>query len=568
LQTATTSATADEVAAKRFVLSHPDIFIERYSGLRLKTFQRRILYATYLNERLVVLLPAGHGKSTLISKWYTIWRICQNPNIRIILVMKTDAEVSYYARSIRKELAANHQLIRDFGPFVPRGKDAVWSNDAIEVHKRQIREPQPTVEFASSKSIEQVLGHRCDEYLCDDIVTPSTVSTDDQREKQKGVFNEGIDTGPQPLWDRDPETGLFLNKPDEIYWPSPEEYIPGLEPRYWKGALIGTVFHPADLLHEKARSPQDLIPGRIYKGNAPGWKMMYFDCWEHDADNNVTDNPLWPERWSREALHMKEAGQGTIDFNKRYRNIAVSDADLTFKRIWVKGEGDYPGCLNRRRSWGELPEHAVYPALEQWGPNPPKWYPVESFDPSTGRKNKGSTWSSYVVQAVNMNAKVKRRYLIDIFRAQLGFDDILTKLEEMYFLWGCQLSVIEQNAAQRWLIDNERMKKLQLDRGMVVKGHETQAGNKIDPIMGVGSMQGMVRDGLLDIPYMTPSDKEKAAPFIDQLQLYPEGVTDWVMALWFGDLAFREGQRKFKAWSRGPGRQEVLPSVRKWQADI
>jgi hypothetical protein len=166
-----------------------------------------------------------------------------------------------------------------------------------------------------------------------------------------------------------------------------------------------------------------------------------------------------------------------------------------------------------------------------------------------------------------MNAEVKRRYLIDIYRAQLGFDDILTKLWELYWQYKCSLCIIEQNAAQRWLIDNDRMKKMQLD-GMAVKGHETQAGNKIDPVMGVGSMQGMVREGLLDIPFATMSDREKAAPFIDQLQLFPEGLTDWVMALWFGDLSLREGQRKYRAWSRGPGRKETLPSIEEWRRNM
>lgn len=480
--------------------------------------------------------------------------------------MKTDAEVSFYARAIRKELVGNHKLIKDWGTFAPTGRDAVWSNDAIEVVGRQIREPQPTIEFASSKSIEQVLGHRCDKYLCDDIVTPSSVSTEDQREKQRANFNEGIDTGPQPLWDLD-DQGSFINKPEEVYWPHPDEFEKGLAPVYWSGALIGTCFHPADMLHEKGRSPRDLVPGKIYRGNDASWRMMYWDCWKHDKDNNVTEEPQWPERWSVEKLKAKEASLGTIDFNKRYRNIAVSDADLTFNRVWIKGEDNFPGCLNRNRSWGEYPTFAVDEQLEQWGDKYPNWKTIESFDPSTGRRNKGSTWSSYVVQAVNMNAKVKRRYLIDIYRGQLGFDDILTKLFELYWRYKCALAVIEQNAAQRWLIDNDRMKAEELN-GFNCKGHETQAGNKIDPVMGVGSMQSMIRDGLLDIPYKTPSDRDIAAPFIDQLQLFPEGLTDWVMALWFGDLALREGQRKYKAWSRGPGRVESLPSVEQWKRNF
>ena len=544
---------AEGIAAKRFLISHPDVFIEYYSGLKLKAFHRRIIYAINLNQRVVVLLPAGHGKSTLIAKWMTIYWLCQNPNIRIILVMKTDEEVKFYARAIRRELTSNHKLISDWGPFIPKGRDIVWSNDAIEVAKRQIREPQPTVEFASAKSIEQVLGHRCDRYLGDDIVTPTTVSTEEQREKQRGNFNEGIDTGPQYLWDRDPETGLFINKPGEIYWPEPSEYPPGLYPMYEAGALIGTVFHPSDLLHEKGRSPVDLKPGKIYRGNDPSWKLMYFDCWEHDEDDNVTEDPIWPERWSREKLKAKEASLGTVDFNKRYRNIAVADADLTFKRIWIKGsdDGEYPGCRNRTRSFGELPD------IEG-----ARWYKAIGFDPSTGRKVSGSSWSSYLALAVNLEEpEPRRRYVLDILRGQMGFDDILDTFEKMWMDLGIDKGVIEQNAAQKWLLDNRRVQSWQIERHWDIVGWETQTGTKLNPVMGVNSMQSLVREGLLDIPYATPTDREKAAPFIDQLQLFPEGIHDWVMALWFAELAVARSRRKYRAWARGPGRVETLPSA-------
>lgn len=553
---------ANDLVARRYLLSHPDIFIEHYSGLRLKTFHRRIIYAVHLNPRICILLPAGHGKSTLISKWYTIFCIAQNPNIRLILIMKSDEEVSFYAKSIRRELAGNHALIRDWGPFVPRGRDAVWSNDAIEVAQRQITEPQPTIEFASAKSIDQVLGHRCDKYLGDDIVTPKTVNTEELREKQKVDFNMGIDTGPQPLWDLD-DNGQWINKPEHIFWPEAKDYPPGLAPVYWSGGLIGTVFHPEDLLHEKGRSPIDLVPGKMYRGNADGWKMMYYDCFEHDPETNVPleDKPIWPERWvagprvpGKESLSEKRA-QGEKEFNCRYRNIAVADSDLTFKRWWIKGtdDGEFPGCLNRRRSLSELPKHEN-----------PLWVVAQGLDPSTGRKKKGSTWSSYLVLASDLNEAQHKRYLLDLERGQLGFDDILKNLYDFHTGYGCTLSVVEQNAAQKWLLDNHTVQGWIMNEKLRIIGHETQAGNKNDPVMGVMSMDAMVKNGWLDIPYQTPEDRDKVGPFLDQLYMFPQGVFDWVMALWFAHLGIGDQRRKYRSWARpGASRTITLPSARR-----
>jgi hypothetical protein len=541
---------ASEAAARRFLASHPDVFIEYYSGLRLKDYHRKVIYAMQLHKRIVILLPAGHGKSTL-TKWFIIYNLAINPNVRIILVMKTDNEVSSYARAIKRELISNPRLIHDWGPFKPEGNDIVWSNDAIEVYHRQIREPQPTVEFASSKSIDQVLGHRCDIYICDDIVTPKVVSTEEQRRKFEEIFNEGVDRNPQYIWDIEPQTGEFINKPPEVYWPRPQDFEPGLAPVYEKGILLGTVFHPQDLFHLKGRSPLNLRPGKIYRGNDPKWKVLYYDCWEHDEDNNVTDRPLWPERWTAEELKLTEASIGTLDFNRRYRNIAIDEGELVFKPAWIVGDPpDYPGCLDESRSFGELPDI----------PSP---FIVLGLDPSSGRTSRASSFSSYVVLAASKAEQPPaKRYVIDIRRGQFGFDDILNTLYELYRRYGCHLAVVEQNASQRWLLDNHRVKSWQADEGFRIQGHETQSGTKLDPVMGVASMQSLFRDGKVSIPWATPSDREKARELVEQLKLYPTGVTDYVMAFWFANIGIGDTVRRYRSWARGGHTYITLPSAR------
>ena len=556
----------DEVAAKKNRLEDCSLFISYYSQasgvpLVLEQYQIDMLEVVATTPRLVLLLPATHGKSTIISMWYVIWRICQNPNIRIIVVMKNDNEVGMYASAIRHELERNQALIRDFGPFRPEGRDAKWSNSAIEVVHRQISTPQPTVEFASANSIEQVLGHRCDEAILDDTVTPKTTNTQSLRDSQEQMFNNGINTGPQPLWDRD-EDGKWLTKPDDIYWP--DDLRPYGQPIvYWKIVLDGTVFHPDDLFHRKGRSPQDLQPGVVYDGHAKGWKILYYDCWKHDENNVATDEPLMPSRWSREALLEQEA-QGAVDFAKRYRNIAIDEGHTVFKKVWIRGNkgegGDFVGCLDdgldgrALRSWGELP-------YEVANGKPAKWRLSLGVDPATGRTSESASSTAFVLMACDMDAAVKERYLLDIYNQQIGYEDIIS-----WILFGDQLTgvpwgfydkyrfdvvAIEKVAAHKYLLDSHRLLEAKTEHRFEILPVETQAQNKVAMVAG---LQGLFVDGTIHIPYGTPADREKSADLLEQLQLFPQGKNDYPMAMMFSDKGLGSSQSRYKSWSSGPGR--------------
>jgi hypothetical protein len=522
-------------------------------------------------------LPATFGKSTILARWLTIWRICQNPNTRGIVIMKNDAEVKDYATAIRNELAGNYELIKDFGPFKPPGRDAKWSNEAINVLHRQIIEVQPTVEFASSNTIDQVLGHRCDWFLADDIVTPTTTSTQAQRDKQESMFDEGIDTGPQYLWDRNPHwdptkpggpnNPFFLSKPEHIYWP--EELRPYGKPLlYESGCIAGTAFHVDDLYHRKGRSPLGLTPGKLYKGNKAPWKLLYYDCWVHDEDNNVTDIPLMPSRWTKEKLLEKEKA-GLIAFSRRYRNICIDEGHTVFRKLWLVGNeeegGEYKGVLEDGgqgrplRSWGQLPYEDG------------KWWLSLGVDPATGGVGEGYSWTAYVLLAVDLSAEVKERYLLDIYREQMGYEDIISRIlvgdprtgvgHGFYADYKFDIVCIERVAQNRWLLDSHRFQAAQVDNGFRVKGIETQANSKIAM---VAELQDLFINGQIHIPYATPADREKAAELVEELTLYPQGAKDdFPMALAFANKGINDSKSPYRSWITGHGRYIETPHYKR-----
>ncbi len=484
--------------------------------------------------------------NSTMMKWYVVYKIAQNRNVRIILLMKNQEEVNMYARAIRQELAANQQLLKDFGRFVPSGRDAVWSNDSIIVRGRQITEPQPTVLFASAATIDSVLGKRSDIVIADDIVTPTTVSTLAQRDKQWAIFNEGVETSPQYIWDHDRNGKLLV--PPHIDWP--------MGVGYEKLVLIGTVFDTDDLFHRKVGNIGRLPHGKLVTDcKDPAYVALKFDCW---TDKEKT-KPLWPARWSAEKLRLKEKSVGTIEFNKRYRNIAIDEGSMVFKRIWVYGGEDgqvkYPGCLDSRRRMGDVPEDADYLIM--------------GLDPSTGRKGRGTSFSAFVVIAVDRKVNPIVRQIVDVYRAQLGFDDIISVITDgddhhslpgLHKLYDYDQGRVEANAAQTYLLDNARVKTYCLNHGLRLLPHETQTRQKNDPFVGVASMQEMVKNGWLRIPYADePSTREKAEDFIEQLLNFPSEPYDFAMALYFAEVAVRGFGSSYRQIGNGYGKTIMNP---------
>jgi hypothetical protein len=91
---------------------------------------------------------------------------------------------------------------------------------------------------------------------------------------------------------------------------------------------------------------------------------------DRDEEDHKT---LWPERWPWKRLMQQKAKVGTLNFNKRYRNIAVDASRMVFKEEYVKGGWyagtEFPGCLDRNYKVGDYADN---------------WKRVAGFDPAVG----------------------------------------------------------------------------------------------------------------------------------------------------------------------------------------
>src|SRR6478752_872790 len=124
----------------------------------------------------IVNTPPEHSKSTTITVNYVTYRICQDPNIRIILVSQTQEMAKRFLRAIKDRLAGANQSYKKLQQaFAPEGgfdaNSASWTADAIYINaeSRDSGEATPTVQALGMNG--QIYGNRADLIILDDTVT-------------------------------------------------------------------------------------------------------------------------------------------------------------------------------------------------------------------------------------------------------------------------------------------------------------------------------------------------------------------------------------------------------------
>ncbi len=488
--------------AKQTLLSDPALFITHFFEHRLeglKDFHLRLLHTATTARRGLILYPAAHGKTTLVSTLLPIMEICRNPNIRIGLIAKNNTDATGIMRSIQAELASNERLIDAYGPFKPVDDETKpWALEKMSVANRTLIAKEPTLAVFGSGA-KTVLGHRTEWTICDDVITAKNSGTPEQRYSMREWFNQSVSTMPHP------STGRIT--------------------------VVGTLFDPSDLYN-------DLLEMVDPETGEPLWKVQREDAIV-DEEKHLT---LWPERWPWLAL-MEQKANGTLDFNKRFRNIAVDRSRMVFKEEYVKGgwigKTQYPGCIDKTHKVGDYD-----PGMRR----------ISGFDPAVGL-GKSSKFCAHVTLGMGSCKHHERCiWVIDLHRDQMTLPQqaeyILMKHQE-YDLWK---SIVEANAYQRGLYDDLKRRMEAKGVALQIEAHYTGAANKNDPEIGVQAMSPWFENGWVHIPWGDQASQRKMTQLVDELVQYPGRTTDTVMAFWFAWKRLNESAPKFTSsnYLRGP----------------
>lgn len=235
----------------------------------------------------LILAPRGHLKSTLCTVYYAIWRICKNPNIRILIANYKLSLAQALLYQIRNELLKNESLKNYYPHLIPNLKEVKWNESQITLN-RTANPKEATIEVAGVGA--EITGRHYDLIICDDVVGPENITTKDQIDKTLQWFNQLE----------------FLLDPggDQV--------------------MVGTRWHFDDLY------------GHIQEHLAESYSVFKRGIWTKDNE------PVWPEKFSKKAILdlkdriEKNPKQGPAMFVAQYLNEVMDEATAIFKRKEMK----------------------------------------------------------------------------------------------------------------------------------------------------------------------------------------------------------------------------------------
>lgn len=232
-----------------------------------------------------------HYKSTIITFGLTLQTILNDPEITIGIFSHTRPIAKGFLRQIKRELEANHLLIKLFPEVLyerPAKEAQKWSEDEGIVVKRKGNPKESTVE-AWGLVDGQPIGKHYRVRIYDDVVTPASVTTPD-----------------------------MINKTTEAWELSSNLGVEGGIARY-----IGTRYHFNDTY--RLMMQRGVVAPRIHPAT---------------RDGSATGEPVL---MSKEELAKRRREQGSFVFASQMLLNPIADEAQGFKRDWIVWHKDAQG---------------------------------------------------------------------------------------------------------------------------------------------------------------------------------------------------------------------------------
>lgn len=461
-------------------------------------------------DQVLVNTPPEHAKSTTLTVNYVTWRIIQDPNIRILLVSKTQAMAAKFLFAIKQRLSESESYLDLQEAFAPPGGWAegasTWTNTQIRVAGADSGEKDFTVEAVGIGG--QIYGTRTDLVIMDDCV-------DNTNHQQ---FENQIDWIQNIVGSRVADVGgrmLLVG----TRMATVDLYSEILKPQYYSEGQSPWTYLTQPAVLDFAEDPKDWVT-LWPRTNRPPVTIAARKLVSPDEEG------LWP-MWHGPALAKKRRKMTPRNWSMVYMQDQVAD-DAVFKQEAVQG------CIDRARYPGRMfdgqPQHRAH--------GMDGLLVVAGLDPAA------AGFTAMVVMGLDRRTGV--RWLLDVVnRRGMPPHEMRAEIERLTERYGISEWRVEKNAYQASIVQDQLIRTFLSARGCLISPHHTNS-NKWDPDFGVASMATLFegfRDGqhLIRLPSQTQSEGIRA--LIEQLcSWFPEtkGLTDTVMALWFAEIRCRD----------------------------
>ncbi len=258
------------------------------------------------HNRIAIAAPRSFAKSTVFSKIYTLFLVCQGDVsvAPILLLSNTGALAEHWLREIKRELERNIWLRSKFGDL----RTDKWTQDHIVCKRKDGTE----IEVMAKGAGYQIRGFRPGTVVVDDIETDEMVRSEDQRAKLKDWFDKALIN--------------TLEKTSQLI-------------------MIGTIIHPMSLL------------GNVMSRD--GWISKTYKAILPDATS------LWPEKCPMDALMARKREIGTLAFNSEFQNEPIISENPVFFKTWFKPYEANSSAFIKEKAKGVYTIIACDPAISQ-----------------------------------------------------------------------------------------------------------------------------------------------------------------------------------------------------------
>ena len=489
------------------LFDHHKSWIDLIEGKEPRFIHPSMTYEQAATNRILINVPPEHAKSTVLTINYVTYRLSIDPNVRIIIVSKTQGMARKFLSAIKTRLSHPNwtKMQVSFGPNGGYKADSpTWSADMIYLGAgRDSGEKDPTVQALGFGS--QIYGARADLIILDDVVMNANAHE----------------------WEK------------QIEWLQ-KEVITRLG-RHGKLLIVGTRVAPIDL-YKMIRDPDQWTGGK-----SPFTYMAMPSVLEFD-ENPKNWKTLWPwtDRAEGEQDEPNEQGlypkwDGPSLFTRR-SEVAPSVWAMVYQQEDVQSDSIFSptivaGCVNGMRKRGPLKKDtAGHPK------NVDSTYTIIGFDPAVSGR------SAFV--AVSYNRSDGKIYVLDCVNM---VDPTPQKENALIKEWVEKFKPqefrVEINAHQKYYAMDTELRDYLASYGCQLNSHFT-GKNKWDVGFGVASMAslfGSAKDGrfqdnnILELPSNEGSEGLKS--LVQQLIIWKpdtKNPTDCVMALWFAIIRCRE----------------------------
>jgi predicted phage terminase large subunit-like protein len=250
-------------------------------------------------KKKLILVPRGHLKSTLVTIGYSLQRLAQNPNTRILIANATAAMAEAFLSQLKRHLQYNKAFKLYFGDFT---QDAdKWTDSMIRFASGEASYRTKEANVTAYGLGGNLVSQHYDLIIFDDPHNRDNINTRDQIEKVKLSYKDALD----------------------LLEPGGEIIVVGT--RWHFDDLYGWLLDPDNPgsrgFHSFFRQAVDGM--KVGKQDKGGYKIE-------------AGKILWPEKYNKTHLSHLLNDKGLYEFSCQYQNNPVDDETAVFKRNWFR----------------------------------------------------------------------------------------------------------------------------------------------------------------------------------------------------------------------------------------